>query len=232
MGNNDLKSGLGRIVQQTMPDIVEIRLREYLKEKSFKPGDALPKEMDLAESLGVSRNVVREALSRLRMLGMVETRKKRGMVLARPDILSSFERVLDPLIIGESTLRDIFEIRLTLEVGLADLLYLRKTQKDVDELEQIAINQKVTGGRQTFRIKNEIAFHGKIYQMTGNETLQRFQSMLLPVFGYLVSLEKVPIIGKVSHLDLVNILKNGTKEDFRQGMLQHLEHHFRKLKQE
>ncbi|HVU56171.1 MAG TPA: GntR family transcriptional regulator [Puia sp.] len=230
MSNNVLNNELGPIVQKTMADVVEIRLREYLKEKSFKPGDPLPKELEIAQSLGVSRNVVREALSRLRMLGMVETKKKRGMVLARPDILSSLERVLDPLIIGESTLQDIFEIRLTLEMGLADLLYLRKTKKDVEELEQIAKTQKVTGGRQTFRIKNEIAFHGKIYQMTGNETLQRFQNMLLPVFGYLVSLEKVPIIGKVSHLDLVEILKHGSKEEFRQGMLQHLQHHFDKLK--
>ncbi len=203
-----------------MADVVELRLRDYLREKSFKPGDPLPKEMDLAESLGVSRNVVREALSRLRMLGMVETKKKRGMVLSSPDILSSFERVLDPLLMGDGTLQDLFELRLTLEIGLADLLYLRKTKKDVDELEQIAVNQKVDGGRQTFRIKNEIAFHGEdMYQMTGNETLSRFQSMLLPVFGYLVSLEKVPIIGKVSHLDLVNILKHGSKEEFRQGMV-------------
>lgn len=222
--------GLGRITQSTMADVVEVRLREYLKKKSFKPGDPLPNEMQLAESLGVSRNVVREALSRLRMLGMVETKKKRGMVLSRPDILGSFERVLDPLIIDDNTLQDIFELRLTLEIGLADILYLRKTKKDVEELEQIAKNQKVDSGKQTFRIKNEIAFHGKIYQMTGNETLKRFQNMLLPIFGYLVSLEKVPIIGKVTHMDLVNILKNGTKEEFRQGMLQHLQHHFDKLR--
>lgn len=222
--------GIGRITQKTMADIVEVRLREYLKKKSFKPGDPLPNEMQLAESLGVSRNVVREALSRLRMLGMVETKKKRGMVLSRPDILGSFERVLDPLIIDDNTLQDIFEIRLTLELGLADLLYLRKTKKDVEELEQIAKNQKVDSGKQVFRIKNEIAFHSKIYQMTGNETLMRFQNMLLPVFGYLVSLEKVPIVGKVTHMDLVNILKTGTKEEFRQGMLQHLQHHFDKLR--
>lgn len=222
--------GIGRITQKTMADIVEVRLREYLKKKSFKPGDPLPNEMQLAESLGVSRNVVREALSRLRMLGMVETRKKRGMVLSRPDILGSFERVLDPLIIDDNTLQDIFEIRLTLELGLADLLYLRKTKKDVEELEQIAKNQKVDTGKQAFRVKNEIAFHSKIYQMTGNETLMRFQNMLLPVFGYLVSLEKVPIVGKVTHMDLVNILKTGTKEEFRQGMLQHLQHHFDKLR--
>jgi len=230
--NNNLTDdlGLGRITQNTMADIVEVRLREYLKKKSFKPGDALPNEMQLAESLGVSRNVVREALSRLRMLGMVETKKKRGMILTRPDILGSFERVLDPLIIDDNTLQDIFELRLTLELGLADILYLRKTKKEVEELELIAKNQKVDTGRQAFRIKNEIAFHGKIYQMTGNETLMRFQNMLLPIFGYLVSLEKVPIIGKVTHMDLVNILKSGTKEEFRQGMLQHLQHHFNKLR--
>lgn len=232
MRNNNVTDdlGLGRITQSTMADVVEVRLREYLKKKSFKPGDPLPNEMQLAESLGVSRNVVREALSRLRMLGMVETKKKRGMVLSRPDILGSFERVLDPLIIDDNTLQDIFELRLTLEIGLADILYLRKTKKDVEELEQIAKNQKVDSGKQTFRIKNEIAFHGKIYQMTGNDTLKRFQNMLLPIFGYLVSLEKVPIIGKVTHMDLVNILKNGTKEEFRQGMLQHLQHHFDKLR--
>ena len=225
-----LSSDLKRIDQKTMADVVEVQLRDYLRKKSFKPGDPLPSEQQLAASLGVSRNVVREALSRLRMLGMVETKKKRGMVLSRPDILGSLERVLDPLIIDDNTLQDIFELRLTLELGLADILYLRKTKKDVEELEQIAKNQKVDSGKLTFRIKNEIAFHGKIYQMTGNDTLKRFQNMLLPIFGYLVSLEKKPIIGKVTHMDLVNILKNGTKEQFRQGMLQHLQHHFDKLK--
>ena len=230
MSTHNLAQDLAPVSNITMADIVEVKLREYLKKKSFKPGDALPKELELAEALGVSRNVLREALSRLRMLGMVETKKKRGMVLARPDILGSFERVLDPLIIDDNTLQDIFELRLTLELGLADILYLRKTKKDVEELEKIAKDQKVDGIPQTFRIKNEIAFHSKIYQMTGNETLKRFQNMLLPIFGYLVALEKVPIIGKVSHLDLVEILKHGSKEEFRQGMFQHLEHHFDKLR--
>lgn len=225
-----LTKDLDRIAQPTMADIVEIRLREFLKKKAFKPGDPLPKELDLAESLGVSRNVVREALSRLRMLGMVSTKKKVGMILTRPDVLGSFERVLDPLIIDQSTLQDLFELRLTLEMGLADLLYLRKTKQGIDELEKIAKTQKVTGERHTFRIKNEIAFHGKLYQLTGNETLQRFQNMLLPVFGYIVKLEKRLLIGKVSHLELVNLLRNGSKEDFRQGMLAHLQHHFDQLK--
>ena len=52
---------------------------------------------------------------------MVETRKKRGMVLAMPDVLGSFEKVLDPLIMNDDTLQDLFELRLVLEIGLADV---------------------------------------------------------------------------------------------------------------
>jgi GntR family transcriptional regulator, transcriptional repressor for pyruvate dehydrogenase complex len=224
-----LSNDLEPIVSTTMADVVEERLREYLKKKSFKPGDALPKEIELAKALGVSRNVLREALSRLRMLGMVETRKKRGMVLSRPDILGTFERVLDPLIIDEDTLQDIFELRLVLEMGLADLLFIRKTDKDLDELEAIA-KRETKVKADSFRIKNEIAFHGKLYEMTGNDTLKRFQSMLLPVFGYVITLEKEYKSSKVSHLDLVSMLRNGTKEEFRKGMSEHLKSHFDKLK--
>ncbi|MBS0027729.1 FadR/GntR family transcriptional regulator [Chitinophaga sp. 22321] len=226
----NLHIDIEKVSHKTMADEVETKLLEYLKRKSFKPGDALPKEMELTAALGVSRNVLREALSRLRMLGLIETKKRRGMVLSSPDILGSMERVMDPLIIDDTTLQDIFELRLTLEMGLADILFLRKTKKDIEELEKIALQEKATRTKQNFRIKHEVDFHGKIYQMTGNRTLQRFQNMLLPIFGHLVNEEKVPIGGKVSHLDLVNLLKTGTREQFRQGMREHLEHHFQKLK--
>ncbi len=227
MATNDLSKDLTPISSNTMADVVEVRLREYLKKKSFRPGDALPKELELAEALGISRNVLREALSRLRMLGMIETKKKRGMILARPDILGTFERVLDPLIIDNNTLQDIFELRLVLEMGLADLLYIRKTDKDIEELENIA--KKEVKQDDSFRIKSEIAFHGKLYDITGNDTLKRFQIMLMPTFEYVLTLEKKPIRGKVSHMDLVQILKTGTKEDFKIGMQAHLQPHFDRL---
>lgn len=225
---NDLSKNLGQVKTNTMADAVEIRLREYLKRMSFKPGDALPKETDLAEALGVSRNVVREALSRLRMLGMIETRKRKGMVLASPDILQAFERVLDPLIIDETTLRDVFELRLVLEMGLADLIYKRMTDHDIGELEAIAESE--VNKEKSFLVKNEIAFHGKLYEMTGNSTLKRFQIMLLPVFAYVITLVDKPVSGKIDHRGLVRILKNGSKEDFKNAMYEHLKPHFDRLK--
>jgi GntR family transcriptional repressor for pyruvate dehydrogenase complex len=220
---------LKRISKATMTDLVEQSLQTYFKERALKPGDPLPKEIELVEAMGVSRNIIREALSRLKMLGMIETRKRRGMVMARPDILGSLEKVMNPLLIDDHILKEIFELRLVIEVGLGDILFARKTEKDLKELEAIAKKQ-IKDKPHTFRIKNEIDFHGKLYEMTGNDTLKRFQNMLLPIFGYvMISEKKEHRSGKVSHIDLVNILKNGTREEFRKGMYEHLKPHFDKL---
>jgi len=233
MANKNLSRDIERIAPSTMADVVELRLREYLKKKAFKPGDALPKELELAEALDVSRNVVREALSRLRMLGMIESRKKRGMVLAEPDILGGFERVMDPLILDVKTLQDLFELRLVLEMGLADILFTRLTEKDLIDLEQI-VNKEINKVQKPFKVKHEIAFHGKLYQMTGNDTFRRFQNMLLPVFEYVVS-EEAKIngeakAGKVTHRDLLELLKKGDPEAFRKGMKEHLSPHFERVR--
>jgi len=114
--------------------------------------------------------------------------------------------------------------------GFGEVGHERKTDKDVAVLEAIAMKQQVTVGKPSWRIKHEIAFHGKLYQMTGNETMHRFQQMLLPIFGYVMELEEVYTPASVSHIELVDILKKGSKEKFRQGMYQHLKHHFDRIK--
>ncbi len=228
MPTKDLMNDLKPIEVNTRADLVEIQLREYLDKKGLKTGDVLPTEMDLSEALGVSRNVLREGLSRLRMLGLIESKKKRGMVLTSPDILGSFERVLNPQFMDTSTLKNLFELRLVLESGLADLLFLRKTDKDIKELEGI-IKKEKSGDNDVFRVNSEIAFHGKLYEITGNDTLKRFQIMLLPVFDYVLKNENRSIKSNVNHTDLVNILKTGSKEDFVLAMREHLRPHYEYL---
>lgn len=229
MAISELSKDLKPIAVNTRADMVEIRLREYLDKKELRTGDVLPTEMELAEALGVSRNVLREALSRLRMLGLIESKKKRGMVLTSPDILGSFEKVLNPQLMDTATLQNLFELRLVLESGLADLLFICKTDKDIEELEAIVNNEKFVE-QDVFRVNSEIAFHGKLYEITGNDTLKRFQIMLLPLFDYVLKNENRSIRSNVSHADLVRILKNGTKEEFVEGMREHLRPHFELLK--
>lgn len=216
------------IVSDTMADKVEAHLRAYIRKKGFKPGDLLPKELEIAEALGVSRNVVREALSRLRMLGMIESRKRRGMVLATPDILGALNRVLDPHILTYELRQELYELRLILEVGMADLLFSRKTGKDLRQLEKIVQKERNAANTKE-RIECDIAFHSTLYKIAGNTTISRFQKMLRPVFDHVLEYEARHghlAQGKVTHSDLIQTLRTSTPEKFREDMRTHLSPHF------
>lgn len=220
---------LNRIVSITMTDQAEQRLREYFAKKGFKIGDTLPKEMELAEALGVSRSVIREAMSRLRMLGLVDVRKRRGAVLTEPDVLGGMERILHPKLLGKGTLKRLFEVRLMLEMGLGDFLYSRITPTDFKKLEKIVKEERETSDKSEL-IRLDILFHATLYEITDNPVLTRFQSMLQPIFQYVLDyreqLHQPGVAPRITHADLVDTLRNGDPASFREAMRIHFELHF------
>jgi DNA-binding FadR family transcriptional regulator len=217
----------------SLVDKVEANLVKLLVERKLRVGDIIPTELDLSRSLGVSRTVVREALLRLRMMGLIDTKKKKGSVITSPDIFGIMSKSMNPHILDQDTLREIFELRLVLEIGMADLLFQRVTPKDIEELKEIVKTEPDTAKDHIFHIDHEIIFHGKLYEIAGNETLKRFQKMLLPIFDYVHNsglLKKPAQIQKfVSHRGLIDILENGSPELFRNGMRNHLENHFLRI---
>lgn len=217
----------------SLVDKVEANLVKLLQEKKLRVGDTIPTELDLSKTLGVSRTVTREAILRLRMMGLIETKKKKGSVITSPDIFGIMSKTMNPHVLDQDTLKGIFEIRLALEIGMADFLFQRITPEDIKELKEIVENEPDTAQNYIFHIDHEIVFHGKLYEITGNETLKTFQRMLLPVFDYVHNsglLKKQTQIQKfVSHKGLVDILENGSPELFRNAMRNHLENHFARL---
>src|SRR5690606_15844607 len=106
------------IEQMTQVDRIEMNLQEYFRSENFLPGDPIPKEIELASAMGVSRTAMREALSRFKTLGIIESKKNRGMVITRPDVLNNMHRVLNPQLLDLDTMKDIFELRLVIEMGI------------------------------------------------------------------------------------------------------------------
>ena len=223
------------INKSTLVDDVENHLINYLVENKFKPGDQMPKEIELAESLGVSRSVIREALSRLRMLGILKSYKRRGLEVATPDILIGLDRVIIPQILDQKTMQDLFELRLILEMGLSEILFLRKTEKDIAELRQILKKEKGSKTR-AITIDSEVEFHGKLYDIAGNSTLRRMQSILWPVFDYLERFEmgkgEKPHLSEVSHQMLVDIIEKGTPQQYQDAIKKHIKVHLDRISDE
>ncbi|GAB4036237.1 FadR/GntR family transcriptional regulator [Spirosoma gilvum] len=217
----------------TLVDKIEADLLNFFNTHQLKVGDAIPKEVELAVQLGVSRTVIREAMLRLRTRGLIESKKKRGTVITNPDPLALLEKSMYPGILNDETLRDIFELRMVLEIGMGDLLFERITQADIDELYAIVADEPLNTQEMVFDADQEIRFHGKLYEITGNNTLRRFQQMLLPIFKYVheSGLLKKPVQHKkfVSHRGLVDVLQHGNPETFRNAMRNHFENHFQRL---
>lgn len=218
------------IDNRSLVDKVESKLVQLLQQQKLKVGDSIPKELELSERLGVSRTVVREALLRLRMMGLIESKKKKGSVITSPDIFENISKSMHPHILSDETLKEVFEIRLVLEIGMADFIFHRITKKDILELREIVQNEPPIAQSHLFNVQHEIDFHGKLYEITGNATMKKFQNILLPVFDYVHHsglLQKQYILKTfVSHGELVDIIENGTPEQFRNGMRSHLENHF------
>ncbi len=214
----------------TLVDQVEEKLLNYFRTNKMKPGDAIPREKELSDALGVSRSVLREALSRLRMLGLIESRTRQGMVLREPHILGGLQRVLDPEILGEETLMNLLGFRVSLELGICNSIFDNLNNTNIEELEAI-VKQGVVYDINLYMPATEHQFHSKLYDITGNKIIIQFQEIIHPVSVFVKSKFKdffEPINKKlnqegdmITHHDLFEFIKKRDRDGFRKATEKH-----------
>jgi GntR family transcriptional repressor for pyruvate dehydrogenase complex len=95
------------------------RLLALMRMGHLQEGSKLPPERELAELLGVSRTMVREALSALQLAGLVERRQGRGTVIVRTP---SSEVELDSYIQASASIAELIDARMAIELGVVHLL--------------------------------------------------------------------------------------------------------------
>lgn len=149
----------------------------YLRERRLQPGDRLPSERDFAERLGVGRNAVREALSTLVTLRVVESRPNSGIYLRHLASESSFEASVMLTGLGEvpsaSEVAETTEVRSHLEVLAAGLACARRTDQDLQRLRTIQerTEQLLAGGGNI--AAQDTQFHLALVESTHNSVLVR-----------------------------------------------------------
>lgn len=154
------------------------KLLELIRERGFKPGDKLPSERDLAGLFGMSRSAVREALIRLDTLRIVEARPKSGVYLQPYGAERSIEAMVlfaetnTPLSAAE--VAQSVELRSVLESEAMRLACLRRTQADLDALQQILRDSAAAIERGETLAELDPQFHKAIVAATKNDVLLRF----------------------------------------------------------
>lgn len=121
------------ITRNTLSQQVLDHIVKLLQTGQLKPGDRLPPELELMEKLGVSRPVIREALSSLETLEMI-TKRPRGGTFINKKIGKTPFMVM--LALSMDNLPAIIEARMTLELGLVTLAAEKIAEEDLKKLKE------------------------------------------------------------------------------------------------
>lgn len=161
-------------------------LRRYILLEELEPGHQLPSERELSDSLSVSRNIVREALSILVAEGLIIKKPGRGIFVADFD-RSAIPPLAEGLLSYENNdLPTLAEARRAIEIGSVDMIVERITPEQLAELKQL--NQKLADNLRNGRNANkeDIAFHTVIFEATHNQVIIDMTPLLEEMFRLLV----------------------------------------------
>ncbi len=194
-------------------DVVFNTLRQAILRGELKPGERLM-EIQLANKLGVSRTPVREAIRKLELDGLVLMIPRKGAEVAQ---------------ISEKSLRDVLEVRRSLEALAVRLACERMSLQGLSELKEAeqAFEEVLGQDDITVVAEADVAFHRAIYIATDNERLiQLLNNFREQMYRYRVEyLKRRECHPKLlaEHQDIIRALEEGNEDEAIRITCQHID---------
>lgn len=147
------------------------KIKDLIVAGEFAPGAKLPKERELAERLGLSRNSLREAVRALTLIGVLEPRQGDGTYVTslEPELLLAGTTLVTDLLTG-STMLELYQVRRILEPAATALAATRLSEEELESLAECLARMDAAETTQAF-IDTDVEFHRIIVQACGNPTL-------------------------------------------------------------
>ena len=149
------------------------RVREYIIQEGLGPGDLLPAENAMATALGVSRNVVREAIKSMELMGMVRAVPGYGTEICPFSLDFVMQNVLFFHVDSQSPeeVRQMFDIRKNLEMSYMRQAFESLTAEDIRELRAIVDRIRLAWEEEGLFAELDRQFHMKLFARVGNGVL-------------------------------------------------------------
>ena len=215
------------IKRQTLTSQVIDHILALIKSGEVKPGEKLPTEKQLTESLGVSRTCVREAIKSLESLRLISVRPKIGATVLElsPTDLFNAEHLSDVAHLQQTDV--LIEFRRILEVGFAPLAAEKATDSDLAAMRKAMEDHQRALETDHLAHFPDIAFHKAIAEATKNPiAIMVFDSISGPLFEQRRRTNAIPNAaedGLRDHLKIYNAIKEKNPEKARSAMRLHME---------
>lgn len=206
------------------------QVKELIAKGVLRPGDKLISERELADKLQVSRASVREALSVLESMGIIEIRPGEGTFVKE----TAGESIVEPLVLmvvkDRETGYALLEVRKILEVEGAALAASRATDEDLQRIEECLKEMRAEVERGDLGDVGDYKFHYALAEATHNPVLVRVMSTISDLLAQglrssrlrLFSLSGMPQTLLAQHTRIYEALKGRDPDGARKAMQDHL----------
>ncbi|SFU22368.1 FCD domain-containing protein [Mesorhizobium sp. YR577] len=196
--------------------------------REIQPGDTLPSEAKLAESLGVNRSTIREAIRALEQNGFVRRETGRKKLFATfPQSVDISRRLKAAMVLDQVTFEELWEAMFALEPAAARLASQRRTDEDLEALEANLAHTRLALADSQALTELDIDFHRLVALATGNRAIQAarlpiselFYPPFLTVMSRLNAAERLLL----AHEKIVESIRNRDDRLAQEWMEKHIQ---------
>lgn len=161
-----------------LSDLVAERLVQYIEENNLQPGDVLPTEKELAESFQIGRTSVREGISKLKSIGLLQTVQGYGCVINDTSLASYLESIKTSILnrfikLDVQDYLEIMQTRILLETSALQS-YISSDRTDGLRALFVTVRkmEKAIAASEYDAFKDlDLEFHYRIVRLAGNDVL-------------------------------------------------------------
>ncbi|MDR1069358.1 MAG: FadR family transcriptional regulator [Gracilibacteraceae bacterium] len=215
-----------RIYQEVVDQI-----KLLIAEGQIKAGDRLPSERDLAERLQISRASVREALSALEVMGLLEVRSGEGAYVKEANMDAVVSSLAWMLYLEKDLVLELLEVRKILETQAAALAAQRRDEEDLQRMQDILAMMRVGLSKGELGDAQDYQFHYALARAAKNKILLRLMNAIADTMQQTLTASRIKLYEEKGvperlyeeHAGIFRLIEAGEEQEAREYMLRHLE---------
>lgn len=211
--------------RESLKQMMIRELKQYIMENELKAGDKLPTERKLTELFGVSRSVVREALSYLENVGILYVRQGQGSFLQESNIENLLNSFFFLWKINNHNVEEILSLRIIFESHAIDDIIQQRSEDAILGLQNL-LDETADLIEVADRREADIQFHQALLRATNNSLLIQMTNV---ISHYFFQMEHVQLTDATyralmeEHQDIVNAMKENDAMTAKKLLTAHIQ---------